>query len=153
MPLIDIVGVDACQRSFCVAFAFLGGEEEKNYVWALDRLRSMYEACGARMPSVILTDRCLACMNAVSHCFPAAVSLLCLWHANKAVLHYCQPSFIRHNNTFEEPQGHQEWKDFYGKWHELLASTNEETFEDRLQQLKDRYTSAHVREVAYIIET
>jgi hypothetical protein len=115
MPLLDIVGVDACQRSFCIAFAFLGGEEEKDYVWALDRLRSMYEACGARMPSVILTDRCLACMNAVSHYFPAAVSLLCLWHANKAVLHYCQPSFIRHNNTFEEPQGHQEWKDFYGK--------------------------------------
>uniref|UniRef100_A0A8H7K5T0 MULE transposase domain-containing protein n=1 Tax=Bionectria ochroleuca TaxID=29856 RepID=A0A8H7K5T0_BIOOC len=153
MPLLDIVGVDACQRSFCIAFAFLGGEEEKDYVWALDRLRSMYEACGARMPSVILTDRCLACMNAVSHCFPAAVSLLCLWHANKAVLRYCQPSFMRHNNAFEEPQGHQEWKDFYGKWHELLASTNEETFEDRLQQLKDRYTSAHVREVAYIIET
>ncbi|GAB0139084.1 putative transposase [Epichloe bromicola] len=153
MPLLDIVGVDACQRSFCIAFAFLSGEEEKDYIWALHRLRSMYEACGARLPSVVLTDRCLACMNAASHCFPATVSLLCLWHANKAVLRYCQPSFMRHNDAVQEPQGHQEWKDFYGKWHELVASTNEETFEDRLQQLKERYASAHAREVAYIIET
>ncbi|EXU94820.1 MULE transposase domain protein [Metarhizium robertsii] len=76
MPLLDIVG-DACQRSFCVAFAFLSGEDERDYIWALDRLRSIYELCGARLPSVILTDRCLACMNAVSHsrCFPAAKSL------------------------------------------------------------------------------
>lgn len=153
MPLLDIVGVDACQRSFCIAFAFLSGEEEKDYIWALDRLRSMYEACGARLPSVILTDRCLACMNAVLRCFPAAVSLLCLWHANKAVLRYCQPSFMRQNDAPQEPQSHQEWKDFYGKWHELVASENEEAFEDRLQQLKERYASAHAREVAYIIET
>jgi hypothetical protein len=32
IPLLDIVGIDACQRSFCIAFAFLGGEEEKDYV-------------------------------------------------------------------------------------------------------------------------
>lgn len=89
MPLLDMIGVDACQRSFCIAFAFLSGETEEDYIWALDRLRSMYETCGTTLPSVILTDRCMACMNAVSRCFPAAISLLCLWHANKAVLRYC----------------------------------------------------------------
>lgn len=26
MPLLDMVGVDSCQRSFCIAFAFLSGE-------------------------------------------------------------------------------------------------------------------------------
>ena len=93
MPLLDIIGVDACQRSFCIAFAFLSGEEEKDYLWALERLRSLYETCNARLPSVILTDRCLACMNAVATCFPTATSLLCLWHANKAVLQHCQPAF------------------------------------------------------------
>lgn len=149
MPLLDIVGVDACQRSFCIAFAFLSGEEETDYIWALDRLRSMHEACGARLPSVILTDRCLACMNAVSHCFPTAVSLLCLWHANKAVLRYCLPSFSQDTDT---AQGQHEWKEFYGKWHEITASSTEETFEERLQQLKERYVPAHAREVGYIIE-
>ncbi|KAL2104883.1 hypothetical protein VUR80DRAFT_9410 [Thermomyces stellatus] len=50
MPLLDMIGVDACQRSFCIAFAFLSGETE-DYIWALDRLRSMYELCGTRLPS------------------------------------------------------------------------------------------------------
>jgi hypothetical protein len=92
MPLLDMIGVDACQRSFCIAFAFLSGETEGDYFWALDRLKSLYEACNARLPSVVLTDRCIACMNAVSTCFPSAASLLCLWHANKAVLRHCEPS-------------------------------------------------------------
>lgn len=41
MPLLDMIGVDACQRSFCIAFAFLSGEAEEDFIWALDRLRSM----------------------------------------------------------------------------------------------------------------
>jgi hypothetical protein len=38
MPLLNIIGVDACQRSFCIAFAFLSGENEEDYIWALGRL-------------------------------------------------------------------------------------------------------------------
>ncbi|KAJ0130993.1 Uncharacterized protein HZ326_25909 [Fusarium oxysporum f. sp. albedinis] len=41
MPLLDLIGVDSCQRSFCVAFAFLSGECEEDYFWALDRLQSV----------------------------------------------------------------------------------------------------------------
>ncbi|KAM3468043.1 hypothetical protein MY5147_008326 [Beauveria neobassiana] len=150
MPLLDIVGVDACQRSFCIAFAFLSGETEEDYTWALDRLRSMYELCGARLPSVILTDRCLACMNAVSRCFPDAASLLCLWHANKAVLRHCMSSFTR--NT-EDADKAQQWKEFYQSWHEIVGSRDDEAFEERIQRLKDRYSLDHAREVGYIIET
>ncbi|KAL9566132.1 hypothetical protein ACKAV7_009750 [Fusarium commune] len=36
--LLDF-GIDACQRSFCIAFAFLSGEEENDFIWALERLR------------------------------------------------------------------------------------------------------------------
>src|SRR5689334_12101855 len=72
MPLLDMIGADACQRSFCIAFAFLSGEDEDDYIWALDQLQSIYELYDIRQPSVILTDRCLACMNAISRCFPAS---------------------------------------------------------------------------------
>ena len=56
MPLLDMIGVDATQRSFCIAFAFLSGEAEKDYIWALERLRTLYKQCGGVLPSVILTD-------------------------------------------------------------------------------------------------
>ncbi|KAJ3454449.1 hypothetical protein MRS44_018343 [Fusarium solani] len=152
MPLLDIVGVDACQRSFCIAFAFLSGEEEDDYIWALERLRSMYEVHGIGLPSVILTDRCLACMNAVSSpsCFPEPISMLCLWHINKAVLTYCKPAFIRDKS---EPEGHEEWKEFYGHWHEIVASPTEDIFDERLERFKKRYIPSHINEVGYIIET
>ncbi|EFZ03822.2 hypothetical protein MAA_00896 [Metarhizium robertsii ARSEF 23] len=79
MPLLDVIGVDACQRSFCIAFAFLGGETEEDYIWALGRLNMLFESRNIKRPAVILTDRCLACINAVATCFPSSVSLLCLW--------------------------------------------------------------------------
>jgi hypothetical protein len=88
MPLLDMIGVDATRRSFCIAFAFLSGETEEDYMWALQRLRTLYEQCGGVLPSVILTDRCLAAMNAASTLFPSA-TYLCVWHANKAVLARC----------------------------------------------------------------
>lgn len=134
MPLLDIIGVDACQRSFCVAFAFLSGEAEHDYSWALEHLVVMYGACKARLPSVILTDRCLACISAVSTHFPSAHSLLCLWHANKAIIHHCQPAFMlacQSATTGSElssrsPADH--WKEFYQHWCSIIASPDEETY-------------------------
>jgi hypothetical protein len=32
MPLLDMIGVDACNKSFCIAFAFLPGEQEEDYL-------------------------------------------------------------------------------------------------------------------------
>lgn len=32
MPLLDIIGVNAYQRSFYIAFAFLSGETEEDYI-------------------------------------------------------------------------------------------------------------------------
>ena len=90
MPLLDMVGVDSCQRSFCIAFAFLSGESEEDYSWALEHLRSLYQR---ELPSVILTDRCMAAMNAAALWFSSSKALLCLWHVNKAVLQYCRPLF------------------------------------------------------------
>ncbi len=41
MPLLDMIGVDATGRSFCIAFAFLSGEAEGDYIWVLERLRTL----------------------------------------------------------------------------------------------------------------
>lgn len=88
MPLLDMDGVDACERSFCIAFAFLSGETDEDYSWALQHLRSLYER---DLPSVVLTDRCLAAINAAATWFPLSKGLLCTWHVNKAVLQHCRP--------------------------------------------------------------
>lgn len=144
MPLLDMIGVDACQRSFCIAFAFLSNETEGDFIWALDRLRSLYELCDTKLPSVILTDRCLASMNAVATCFPSATQLLCLWHANKAVLRYCQKGLVN------PQQGLEIWDKFYRFWHSIMRSPDEETFDARVQEFEAQFLADHLEEVGYV---
>jgi hypothetical protein len=147
MPLLDMIGVDACQRSFCIAFAFLSGEAEDDYLWALNRLKSLYEVCNTRLPSVVLTDRCIACMNAVASCFPSSASLICLWHANKAVLRHCQKSLT------DSDGGLEAWNEFYESWHSMMRSPDEQTFSDRFAEFHGRFASAHLDEVYYVTAT
>ncbi|KAM4062788.1 MULE transposase [Hirsutella rhossiliensis] len=138
-----MIGVDACQRSFCIAFAFLSGEDENDYIWALDQLQSIYELYDIRQPSVILTDRCLACINAISRCFPASKSLLCIWHANKAVLSYCKPAFDRDD---EDSNSDERWAEFFGYWHSIVGSKDEETFDQQVEELEKRFVPRYVKE-------
>jgi hypothetical protein len=144
MPLFDIIGIDACQRSFCVAFAFISDETEESYLWVLQRLKALYELGNTRLPSVILTDCCIQLMNAVSHCFPAAASLLCLWHANKAVIRNCQKFFLQQENGVEQ------WKEFYSTWHLIIRSKDKETFEERMDNLKKKYIPHFIEQVVYL---
>lgn len=160
MPLLDIIGVDACNRSFCIAFALLSGEAEEDYLWALDRLKSIYEAAHASLPAVILTDRCLACINAVEAVFTTSISLLCLWHANKAVLAHCLPIFAMQekllanlsSNSLTDEEQSSRWKDFYNHWHNIINSPTEAAFNERVKAFEDKYVNNHVEEVAYIKE-
>lgn len=151
MPLLDIIGVDACQRSFCIGFAFLSGQSEEAFQWVFERLRSLYSTCGANLPSIILTDCDIACMNAIKICFPASRHLLCLWHAHKAVLKNCQPSFAA---TIEGPNAQQEsllaWKEFFSHWLQIISSITEEEYNKNLNAFEDRYIDGHIAQVQYI---
>lgn len=161
MPLLDMVGVDACQRSFCIAFAFLNGEEEEDYAWALERLQSLYEVCNARLPSVVLTDRCFAAINAVTTVFPSAVSLLCLWHTNKAVLSYCLPIFTLQEHlaagiaatAAKKGTISEGWVDFYNFWHSIMQSPTEVIFNERVMAFEEKYLPNHIEEIAYMKKT
>jgi hypothetical protein len=147
MPLLDMVGVDACQRSFCIAFAFLSGESEEDYSWALEHLRSLYQR---KLPSVILTDRCLAAMNAAAVWFSSSKALLCPWHVNKAILQHCRPFFASKDDQVRDQAEGKVWDEFYAFWHLIIASPDEKTFEERLTEFEHKYGSKHVECVGYI---
>lgn len=136
LPLLDMIGVDCCQKSFCIAFAFLSSEIEEQYRWALTQLKSLYQDI---LPSVILTDRCQAAMNAVKKTFITSKSLLCLWHANKAVLRHCQPLFGIKTGQPNQVAEENLWKEFYGAWHAIIASKTELMFEERFADFQLKY--------------
>lgn len=77
MPLLNMIGMDARgRRSFCIAFAFLNGETETDYSWALVRLKSLYKQCDTTFPSTVFTDKCPSCITAASIHFSSS-TLIC----------------------------------------------------------------------------
>ncbi|KAF5230800.1 hypothetical protein FANTH_13693 [Fusarium anthophilum] len=151
MPLLDIVGVDALKRTFCIAFAFLNGEDEDDFGWALSRLRGIYDANGITSPGVILTDRCLACINALgfNDCFPGSYVMLCNWHITNAVTVNCKPSFFRDNG---DSGNAERWKEFLDFWNDIVRSPTQDIYEERLKKFKVKYVSTHLDEVGYCID-
>jgi hypothetical protein len=87
-------------------------------------------------------------MNAVDTCFPSSRPLLCFWHANKAVLRYCQPRFTR--QTQGENPGIEAWNEFYGHWHSIIKSPNAQTFHERVSEFEKKYIADYIEEVIYI---
>ncbi|KAL4561205.1 hypothetical protein LXL04_033368 [Taraxacum kok-saghyz] len=117
MPLLDIIGVSCFNTSFYSGFVFLKTEDEYSYVWALNVFKKTLEN---REPSVIMSDRELALMNAINVVFPNTTNLLCIWHIEKNVLANCKKHFP-HTNEFDI---------FMSYWNNVAYSTTPTIFED-----------------------
>ncbi|KAI8568648.1 hypothetical protein RHMOL_Rhmol02G0216800 [Rhododendron molle] len=127
MPLLDIVGVSSFNGSFYSCFAFMQKEEEGDYVWALERFKTILGP--DQQPSVILSDRELALMNAIEVIFSGTTNILCMWHIEKNVLSKCKPKFERE----------QDWETFLSDWTNLVESPDESCFNEAWQRLQVDY--------------
>ena len=63
--------------TFFVAFCYMKQETEEDYMWALGQLKNILQQSGFSSPGVMVTDREIALMNAIRHCFPTTRGLLC----------------------------------------------------------------------------
>ena len=88
--LMEIVRVTSIEMTFSVAFAYLEAEWEDNFSWCLDSLRSLMHGC---MPSFIITNRYIACMNAIEKIFPISRYLLCKCYIRKKYSYSKQKKF------------------------------------------------------------
>ncbi|XP_057445785.1 uncharacterized protein LOC130737925 [Lotus japonicus] len=89
IPLLEMVGLTSTGKTFSIAFCYMTQERTHDYVWALDYMKSLLTD-PVRLPGVIVTDKELALMNAVSQTFPTSCNLLCLFHIKKAVEAKCK---------------------------------------------------------------
>ena len=124
LPLLHILGLNAFNKSFSVAFCFLPQEKKENYSWALDQLSQALEN---NIPSVIITDRELGLISAIEDCFPSVHTLLCTWHINKNILVHCKKHFP------EE----EKWEKFMKAWNCLVKSSTMEDYYDLFHELKN----------------
>ncbi|KAK9698733.1 hypothetical protein RND81_08G127400 [Saponaria officinalis] len=82
-PLVDIIGMPPTNQNFTIAYAIMKGENEENYMWMLEKPRTLLP--DGVSPNVIVTDRELGLMDAIPLVFPCSRNLLCVWHVNRAV--------------------------------------------------------------------
>ena len=63
MPLLHAFGFTCLNSTFSSCFTFLPKENQEDYTWALNQIKSLYD--GVPYPKVIITDRELAVVRAV----------------------------------------------------------------------------------------
>ncbi|GKD70891.1 PKS-NRPS hybrid synthetase, partial [Tanacetum coccineum] len=80
-------------------------------------------------PSVIITDRELALMNAIEEVFPSTTSLLCIWHINKNVFANCKTHFAIA----------EEFDIFMSNWNNLVYSTTKADYVKSLDEFELLY--------------
>ena len=91
MPLLEIVWVTSTENTFSIYIIHIQNEREDCYSWALCILRKVIG--NGVLPSIIVTDREMTLMNAISIVFPGAKHLLCRWHINRNILAKCKKLF------------------------------------------------------------
>ncbi|KAJ1434374.1 MULE transposase domain [Sesbania bispinosa] len=121
LPLLEVVGVTSTKLTFSVAFAYIEQEKLDNFMWVLEKIRSMILVTDVS-PEVIVTDRDIALMNAVEKVFPVSSHLLCQFHIAKNVKAKCK---ILVSNTLK-------WQPIMDVWMSLMHSPTEADFEMNL---------------------
>ena len=83
LPLLQIVGVDCCEKTFIAAWTFLRRETEEDYLWAIEKFKFFIGQSVAIKVKTILTDNEVALTNALHQVLPNCRTFLCGWHINK----------------------------------------------------------------------
>lgn len=161
MPLLNIVGLTGLGTTFYVAFAFLRAEQENDYTWALQQLKSFLPV----VPRLFITDRELALMNAISAVFPDAGHLLCQWHIQKNILAKCKRYFSSDTDesdlravrlvpstgtivqsiastgtvTATVPTSIDPWTEFQRNWTTVIRTQTSDDFEKEWKKMKETY--------------
>ncbi|KAM0018798.1 putative MULE transposase domain, FHY3/FAR1 family [Helianthus debilis subsp. tardiflorus] len=123
LPFVQVVGMTSTNKSFTAACAVISAEKLENYLWVLQRIKSMLVGC--MEPRVILTNSEFALMNACEQVFPKAHKYLCRFHIQQNI-----------NKNSKNKFSEKEWKEFVRTFWTLCESTTEEIYRYNLENLE-----------------
>jgi transposase-like protein len=115
----------------------LSSEKKADYRWAIQQLRGVITVNSIKEPVSIVTDRELALIDYINTQFPKSIHLLCRWHVNINVLAKTKRHFpgpIKDSNR--TVKRHPLFQSFLDCWNRLLASTEEQTYDNLLKEMR-----------------
>lgn len=166
MPLFQIIGFTATNKSFIVAFAFLDCETEYSYRVPLNHLKNIYTEFNLQPPTTILTDKETALMKAIKHVFPTTHNLVCLWHINMNIMKKVRPILQRkvlEEMINEDLTDHdiikimqdkiqEHWDSFLVDWYKIVNAKTESEMDEQWTRFKGVYNGPFIEGVEYIQE-
>ncbi|XP_047337914.1 uncharacterized protein LOC124941614 [Impatiens glandulifera] len=123
--LLEVVGITSTMRTYSLMLAYLSNEREEQLTWALGTLKKWMLEKGTSLPSVFVSDRDMALINAIEICFPTARHILCIWHINQCWSYHHKWKVMR-----------EEYRRFQGALNYL--------WETWLHSYKERFVSAWI---------
>ncbi|CAH9094908.1 unnamed protein product [Cuscuta europaea] len=125
MPFLEIVGFTCTLKTFSVAFAWMGAESAKHYMWVLNELKVICP----RSPLAIVTDRELGLIKALSEVFPESKHLLCMVHVKRNI----EDKALKLSNMKTVQTS------FSKGCMKLFSSTTVEQYEEQLEHMRSKW--------------
>ena len=142
--LLNMIGVTNENKAIPAAIAVMPGVKEEDFTLVLGWYREYLEKNEISIPSVILTDREQAEINAIGEVFPESNRLICRWHINECVLAYVRTEYggkkamIKDDETGEFSNNEQ-MNDAMEKYYACVEATTEDAFEQARQNLHETH--------------
>jgi alpha-glucosidase len=128
LPLLHVIGQAASNQLFLIAFCFLDFEDEENYEWAVNNLKTLIWR-PKKTPKVFITDCETALRNALANVFPGLQAHLCTWHLNKNITTNCKKHFTGGSSE-------DSWEQFLTLWKMVTYSKTSNQYYDNFENLK-----------------
>ncbi|EED16653.1 conserved hypothetical protein [Talaromyces stipitatus ATCC 10500] len=162
IPLLDIVGCTACNKTFYAGFSFMLDEKEESYKFILECLAEVYAQANLPLPICILTDKDMALMNAIPTVFPMSNNIICLWHIEKNILTHVRPiltnevlhiiysgdpAAAKKDVTQYKTHIESKWRNFFGSFNKIVYAKTKEEKDEAVNAFKAEYSSDIWQEV------
>lgn len=133
-----------------LGLAFISGEKEEDYNWALDQLCEIMYNNSIPEPTTIVTDRELALIHGLGSRFTHSHHTLCQWHVNMNVLAKTKALFPGPMKHDGKVMRHPNFQKFLSDWSTLLKSPIEKLYH---QQPRTMHFEYPIKAMAYVINT
>ncbi|KAI3996990.1 hypothetical protein MKX01_021266, partial [Papaver californicum] len=116
-------------------------DTEQHYIWALTQLKWMYMP--NTLPSLFVTDRESALVNAIDIVFPRSSRLLCTWHLNQQVQANCEKAF----------EDNEEREQFHTDWNHVWQAETIDEYGDAYADFATKWASTYPSCIIYLPDT
>lgn len=155
MPVLNIVGSTACNKTFFAGFGFISNEKEESYNFLLQCLIDILDKEKINHPQTILTDKEKGLMNAIEQYFPFASNVICIWHIHQNILTKAHPILAieimqtvysndvaeaRKENDQYKQHIDQKWKKFQNTFNMIVFAKTEDEKDDAVASFKTEYS-------------